>query len=195
MNVKWAQHIATAVSPDNYPKGDLPEIAMVGRSNVGKSSLINFLTKTKSLARVGNTPGKTRVINFFNVENKLIFVDLPGYGYAKVSESEKRKWEKIIETYLNNRTQLCGIIMLVDIRHKPTELDEIMYRWIISMGKPHIIVATKADKVSRSHHRKLIDDIRNTLNLAPGVPVIPVSAAKKTGYAEVWNEIKKICLD
>ena len=195
MNVKWAQHIATAVSPDNYPKGDLPEIAMVGRSNVGKSSPINFLTKTKSLARVGNTPGKTRVINFFNVENKLIFVDLPGYGYAKVSESEKRKWEKIIETYLNNRTQLCGIIMLVDIRHKPTELDEIMYRWIISMGKPHIIVATKADKVSRSHHRKLIDDIRNTLNLAPGVPVIPVSAAKKTGYAEVWNEIKKICLD
>jgi len=195
MNVKWAQHIATAVSPDNYPKGDLPEIAMVGRSNVGKSSLINFLTKTKSLARVGNTPGKTRVINFFNMENKLIFVDLPGYGYAKVSESEKRKWEKIIETYLNNRTQLCGIIMLVDIRHKPTELDEIMYRWIISMGKPHIIVATKADKVSRSHHRKLIDDIRNTLNLAPGVPVIPVSAAKKTGYAEVWNEIKKICLD
>jgi len=195
MNVKWAQHIATAVSPDNYPKGDLPEIAMVGRSNVGKSSLINFLTKTKSLARVGNTPGKTRVINFFNVENKLIFVDLPGYGYAKVSESEKRKWEKIIETYLNNRTQLCGIIMLVDIRHKPTELDEIMYRWIISMGKPHIIVATKADKVSRSHHRKLIDDIRNTLNLAPVVPVIPVSAAKKTGYAEAWNEIKKICLD
>jgi len=194
MNVKKAEHIATAVSPEQYPRVALPEIAMVGRSNVGKSSLINFLTKTKSLARVGNTPGKTRVINFFNVENRLILVDLPGYGYAKVSESEKRKWQEIVENYLNNRSQLCGIIMLVDIRHKPTELDEIMYRWIISMGKPHIIVATKADKVSRGQYRKLIDDIRGTLHLAPGVPVIPVSATQKTGYSEVWNEIKKICL-
>lgn len=192
MNVKWAEHIATAVSPEQYPKFELPEIAMVGRSNVGKSSLINFLTKTKSLARVGSTPGKTRVINFFNVERKLIFVDLPGYGYAKVSESERKKWEKIIENYLNNRTQLCGIIMLVDIRHKPTELDEIMYRWIITMGKPHIIVATKADKISRTHYQKLINEIRQTLNLAPGVPVIPVSATARTGYTEVWNEIKKM---
>lgn len=121
-------------------------------------------------------------------------VDLPGYGYAKVSESERKRWEKIVETYLNNRSQLCGIIMLVDIRHLPTELDEIMYRWIITMGKPHIIVATKADKVSRSHHQRLINEIRRTLDLAPGVPVIPVSATRKMGYSEVWSEIKKICM-
>lgn len=192
MNIKWSEHIATAVSPDGYPKGDLPEIAMVGRSNVGKSSLINFLTQRKSLARVGNTPGKTRVINFFSVEKKLLFVDLPGYGYAKVSEGEKRRWEKIIENYINNRNQLCGIIMLVDIRHKPTRQDLIMYRWIVSMGKPHIIVATKADKIAKAHHQKHVKEIRQTLDLVPGVPVVPVSVTKKTGFIDVWNEIEKI---
>jgi len=195
LNIKWSEHIATAVSPDGYPSGGVPEIAMVGRSNAGKSSLINFLTQRKSLARVGNTPGKTRVINFFGVENKLILVDLPGYGYAKVSESEKRKWSKIIETYLNNRNQLCGIIMLVDIRHKPTQHDIIMYQWVVSMGKPHIIVATKADKIARAHHQKHIKEIRKTLDLVPGIPVVPVSTTKKTGFIDVWREIEKIVPD
>lgn len=192
MNIKWSEHIATAVSPEGYPSGDLPEIAIVGRSNVGKSSLINFLTQRKSLARVGNTPGKTRVINFFSVEKQLMLVDLPGYGYAEVSESEKKKWAKIIETYLNSSSKLCGIIMLVDIRHKPTEDDKIMYQWIITMGKPHIIVATKADKIARSQYSRQINEIRQTLNLVPDIPVIPVSATKKTGFDEVWSEIEKI---
>ena len=192
MNIKWSEHVSTAVGPEGYPNGDLPEIAMVGRSNVGKSSFINFLTQRKSRARVGNTPGKTRVINFFSVENKLILVDLPGYGYANVSESEKRKWGKIIENYLNNRSQLYGIIMLVDIRHKPTQQDITMYRWIVSMGKPHIIVANKADKIARAHHPKHIKEIRETLDLVPGVPVVPVSATNKTGFIEVWSEIEKI---
>lgn len=192
MNIKWSEHVTTAVSPDGYPPCELPEIAMVGRSNVGKSSLINFLTQRKSLARVGNTPGKTRVINFFSVENKLLLVDLPGYGYAKVSESEKRKWGKIIETYLNNRSQLCGIIMLVDIRHKPTQQDKMMYQWIVTMGKPHILVATKADKIAKAHHQKHIKEIRQTLELVPDIPVIPVSASNKTGFINVWSEIEKI---
>jgi len=191
LNIKRSEHIATAVNPEGYPISELPEIAMVGRSNVGKSSLINFLTQRKSLARVGNTPGKTRVINFFRVEDKLMLVDLPGYGYAKVSEGEKRRWQKIIETYLNSRSRLCGIIMLVDIRHKPTQHDIIMYRWIVSMGKPHIVVATKADKISRAHYDRHIKEIRNTLNMAPGVPVVPVSVTKKTGFMEVWSEIEK----
>ena len=118
MNIKWSEHIATAVSPDGYPSGGVPEIAMVGRSNAGKSSLINFLTQRKSLARVGNTPGKTGLLILVWKTNSYLLIFR--YGYAKVSESEKRKWSKIIETYLNNRNQLCGIIMLVDIRHKPT---------------------------------------------------------------------------
>jgi len=192
LNIKWSEHIATAVGPEGYPAGELPEIVMVGRSNVGKSSFINFLTQRKSLARVGNTPGKTRVINFFSVEKKLILVDLPGYGYASVSESEKRKWGKIIENYLNTRNQLCGIIMLVDIRHKPTQQDIVMYRWIVSMGKPHFIVATKADKVARAHHMKYVKEIRETLDLVPGVSVVPVSTTNKTGFIDVWSEIEKI---
>lgn len=192
MNIKWSEHLTTAVSPDGYPLSELPEIAMVGRSNVGKSSLINLLTGRKSLARVGNTPGKTRVINFYNVEDKLILVDLPGYGYAKVSEAEKNRWGKIIETYLNTRKQLSAMIMLADIRHKPTQQDIVMYQWICSMGKPHVIVATKADKIAKAHYDKHIAQIRLTLGLVPEIPVIPISSTKRLGLINVWNEIEKV---
>lgn len=189
MNFKWSEHIASAVNPEGYPKGDRPEIAMVGRSNVGKSSVVNFLTGRKSLARVGSTPGKTRLINFFSLEDKLLLVDLPGYGYAQVSKEERRRWGKIVETYLNGREQLRLVLMLVDIRHKPTGEDKLMYEWICSMGKPHLVIATKADKISRTHYRQHIAEIRTTLDLMPGVPVIPVSVLKKTGYMEVWEKI------
>ncbi len=192
MNIKWSEHLTTAVSPDGYPLSELPEIAMVGRSNVGKSSLINLLTGRKSLARVGNTPGKTRVINFYNVEDKLILVDLPGYGYAKVSEAEKNRWGKIIETYLNTRKQLSAMIMITDIRHKPTQQDIVMYQWICSMGKPHVIVATKADKIAKAHYDKHIAQIRLTLGLVPEIPVIPISSTKRLGLINVWNEIEKV---
>lgn len=192
MNIKWSEHITTAVDPKGYPESEAPEIAMTGRSNVGKSSVINFLAGRKNLARVGNTPGKTRQINFYSLEGKLVLVDLPGYGYARVSKSEKAKWGKIIETYLNSRKQLVMLLMLVDIRHKPTADDKIMYEWICSMGKPHIIVATKADKITRTHYPERINEIRKTLNIALEIPVIPVSVTKKTGYTELWSELEKL---
>lgn len=192
MNFKWSEHITSAVKPEGYPEGELPEIAMVGRSNVGKSSVINFLTGRKSLARVGNTPGKTRLINFFSLEDKLMLVDLPGYGYAQVSKEERQRWGKIVETYLNKRTQLRLVLMLVDIRHKPTSDDKLMYEWLCSMGKPHIILATKADKISRTHYKQHITEIKNTLNVMLDVPVIPVSVLKKTGFQEVWDRIGEV---
>ncbi len=195
MNNKWSEHITTAVEPTGYPDSEMPEIAMVGRSNVGKSSVINFLTNRKSLARVGNTPGKTRQINFYNLEGKLVLVDLPGYGYARVSLSEKEKWGKIVETYLNSRKQLALILMLVDIRHKPTSDDKIMYEWIASMGKPHIVVATKADKITRARYAEHIKEIKNTLRTLPGVSVIPVSVTKKTGFTDLWNKINEYLPD
>ena len=189
MNIKWSKHITSAVNPEGYPESDLPEIAMVGRSNVGKSSVINFLTGRKSLARVGNTPGKTRLINFFSLEDKLLLVDLPGYGYAQVSKEERARWGKIVETYLHQRGQLRLVLMLADIRHKPTADDKLMYEWLCSMGKPHIILATKADKISRTHYREHMNEIRKTLDVMPGVPVIPVSTLKKSGYDEIWGKI------
>lgn len=195
MKIKWSEHITTAVNPEGYPESDLPEIAMVGRSNVGKSSVINFLLNRKSLARVGNTPGKTRQINFFNMENKLLLVDLPGYGYAKVSKKEKEKWHTIVESYLLGRTQLRLIIMILDIRHKPTEDDKLMYDWICAMGKPHIVLANKSDKISRSYFLKNINQIRKTLNIVPGVPVIAVSSKKRTGWNETWNCINEMMSD
>ena len=195
MKIKWSEHITTAVNPEGYPESDLPEIAMVGRSNVGKSSVINFLLNRKSLARVGNTPGKTRQINFFNMENKLLLVDLPGYGYAKVSKKEKEKWHTIVESYLLGRTQLRLIIMILDIRHKPTEDDKLMYNWICTMGKPHIVLANKSDKISRSYFLRNINQIRETLHIVPGVPVIAVSSKKRTGWNETWNYINEIIPD
>ena len=192
MNIKWSEHITTAVEPTGYPESDMPEIAMVGRSNVGKSSIINFLTSRKNLARVGNTPGKTQQINFYNLEGKLVLVDLPGYGYASVSKSEKAKWGKIVETYLNSRSQLAMLLMLVDIRHKPTAEDKIMYEWICSMGKPHIIVATKADKITRTHYHRHIGEIRETLGALQEIPIIPASVTKKTGFSDLWGKISEL---
>jgi GTP-binding protein len=192
LNIKWSKHIVSAVNPEGYPESELPEIAMVGRSNVGKSSVINFLTGRKSLARVGNTPGKTRLINFFSLEDKILLVDLPGYGYAQVSKEERARWGKIVETYLNQRRQLRLVLMLVDIRHKPTADDRLMYEWLCSAGKPHIILATKADKISRTHYREHVNEIKKTLNIIPDIPVIPVSVTKKTGYNEVWDRICEV---
>ena len=192
MTIKWSKHITSAVNPEGYPESELPEVAMVGRSNVGKSSVINFLTGRRSLARVGNTPGKTRLINFFSLEDKMLLVDLPGYGYAQVSKEERSRWGKIVETYLRKRDQLKLVLMLADIRHKPTADDRLMVEWLNSMGKPYIIIATKADKITRTHYKEHLLEIRKTLDLMPEVPVIPVSVTKNTGFDQLWNQVLKV---
>ena len=154
MDISRSRYECTAVKPDQYPAGDMPEIALVGRSNVGKSSIINSLLNRKGLARVSSEPGKTRGINFYNIDDTLYFVDLPGYGYAKVSKKEKIFWAKMIETYLNTRNQLKLVIMLVDIRHTPTADDKLMYSWILDRGIGHMVIATKADKIPRGQIQK-----------------------------------------
>jgi GTP-binding protein len=185
-NVKYER---TAVKPEQYPSGHLPEIAFVGRSNIGKSSIINSLVNKKNLARVGATPGKTRVINFYNIDNRFYFVDLPGYGYAKVSKSEKESWDKMIETYLFSRTELRLMIMLVDIRHTPTEQDQMMYEWIINRSTPVVVVATKADKIPRSQLDSRLLEIKTTLNMQGEIIPIIFSTLTKQGIDELWRQI------
>ena len=160
LNINNARYELTAVKPDQYPQNNIPEIIFVGRSNVGKSTVINTLLNRKNLARVGYTPGKTREIYFYNIDDKAYFVDLPGYGYANVSKSKKSVWGSMIETYLHSRKYLELIMMLVDIRHTPTDNDIIMYEWIQSHNMPNLIIATKADKISRGRINSRINDIR-----------------------------------
>jgi GTP-binding protein len=192
MEIKNSQLERTAVMPEQYPDKDLPEIAFVGRSNIGKSSIINCLLNKKNLAHVGATPGKTRVINFYNIDNQIFFVDLPGYGYAKVSKVEKESWNKMIEAYLFTRTNLKLIVMLVDIRHAPSEDDKLMYEWILSRSISSIVVATKIDKISRSQlsHQLLV--IKSTLNMQDDAKLIPVSTMTGQGIAELWNRMMPV---
>ena len=168
----------------------LPEIAFAGKSNVGKSSLINGLLNRKSLARTSATPGKTQTINFYNVNEELYLVDLPGYGYAKVSEAEKVKWGQLIERYLHNSKQLQAVFLLIDIRHEPSANDRMMYDWIVEMGYNPIIIATKLDKIKRSQVQKQMKLIKTTLNLVPGTVIIPFSATTKQGRDEIWELVE-----
>lgn len=192
MEIKTAVYELTAFKPEQYPNHNLPEIALVGRSNVGKSSLINVLVNRKNLARESETPGKTRGLNFYNIDHRLYFVDLPGYGYAKVSKAEKEFWGRMIDTYLHTRNQLELIIMLVDIRHTPSNDDQVMYEWLMEQNKPNLVLATKLDKIPRSQTHKHLQDIRETLELSEGNPLIPFSAETKQGRDEIWNRIMEI---
>ena len=167
-----------------------PEIAFAGKSNVGKSSLINGLLNRKSLARTSATPGKTQTINFYNVNDEMYLVDLPGYGYAKVSEAEKVKWGQLIERYLHNSKQLKAVFLLIDIRHEPSANDRMMYDWIVDMGYNPIIIATKLDKIKRSQIQKQMKLIKTTLNLVPGTVIIPFSATTKQGRDEIWELVE-----
>ena len=169
------------------PKNQVPEIAFAGKSNVGKSSLINALLNRKSLARTSASPGKTQTINFNNVNHEMYLVDLPGYGYAKVSQSVKEQWGKLIERYLHQSKQLKAVFLLVDIRHDPSENDKTMYDWILHNGYQPIIIATKADKLKRSQIPKHVKAIKEGLKLVPGSVVIPFSAQTKQGRDEIWN--------
>lgn len=172
------------------PDNKLPEIAFAGKSNVGKSSLINALMNRKSYARISGTPGKTQTINFYNINEELYLVDLPGYGYAKVTEQEKEKWGRMIERYLHGSRQLQAIFLLIDIRHDPSANDRMMYQWIVEMGFHPIIIATKLDKVKRSQVQKQIRAIRLGLGLMPGTAVIPFSASTKQGRDEIWELVE-----
>ncbi len=169
-----------------FPENEHPEIAFAGKSNVGKSSLINALMNRKALARTSAQPGKTQTINFYNINSEIYLVDLPGYGYAKVSQEEKVKWGKLIERYLHESKQLKLVFLLIDIRHDPSANDKEMYEWILYQGFKPIIIATKLDKIKRSQVQKNMKAIREGLKVEPGTVMIPFSAETKQGRDEIW---------
>jgi len=169
------------------PENDKPEIAFAGKSNVGKSSLINALMNRKSYARTSQTPGKTQTINFYNINDQLYLVDLPGYGYAKVSQREKEQWGTLIERYLHQSKQLKVVFLLIDIRHEPGEHDKLMYSWVTDQGYHPVIIATKLDKLKRSQVDKHMKMVKQGLNLIPGTKIIPFSAVTKQGRDEIWQ--------
>lgn len=181
----------TSKLPDNQ----LPEIAFAGKSNVGKSSLINALMNRKSYARISATPGKTQTINFYNINERLYLVDLPGYGYAKVSEKEKKEWGRLVERYLHGSRQLKAVFLLIDIRHDPSANDRIMYEWISAQGYKPVIIATKLDKIKRSQTAKQLKAVSQGLGLTSGLKMIPFSAVTKQGKDEIWDWIEKEYLD
>lgn len=189
MEIKQSEFVISAVTPPQYPLTNLPEIAFVGRSNVGKSSLINALTNRRKLVKVSGTPGKTRLVNFFLINNKFYFVDLPGYGYAKISKVEKENWGKVIEDYLTGRSPLVRIVLLIDCRRKPSEDDVLMLNWIKHFGYKTIIVATKIDKLKRSEIDKSISLIRETLSIDQSEKITCFSTLKKIGIKELLSRI------
>ncbi len=174
------------------PQTGKPEIAFAGKSNVGKSSLINGLMNRKSLARTSSQPGKTQTINYYNVNGCIYFVDLPGYGYAKVPVKEKEKWGKMVENYLHKSRQLKAVFLLIDIRHEPSANDRQMYEWIVSQGFDPVIIATKLDKIKRSQVAKHIKMLKDGLKVKPNTPLLPYSAMTKQGREEIWSLIGEL---
>ncbi|HDM9002223.1 TPA: YihA family ribosome biogenesis GTP-binding protein [Listeria monocytogenes] len=191
MDVNNVELIISAVRPEQYPETDLPEYALAGRSNVGKSSFINTMIRRKSMARISQKPGKTQTLNFYKIEEALFFVDVPGYGFAKVSKTEREKWVVMIETYITSREQLRGVIQIVDLRHKPTEDDRMMYEFLKYYDIPVIVVATKADKIPRSKWQKNAKIVRETLDFDPDDKFVLFSSETKMGKDEAWQFIKE----
>lgn len=192
MDVHNVSLTISAVAPKQYPTNDFPEIALVGRSNVGKSSLTNTLINRKSFARTSSQPGKTQTLNFYNVEDKVYFVDVPGYGYAKVSKTEREKWGFMIEEYLSNREQLRGVVSLVDARHEPSEDDINMYNWLLYYDIPVLVVATKADKIARGKWNKAESIIKKALKFDDTKSdFLMFSSLTKSGKDEVWQWIEE----
>ncbi|MFV0343086.1 MAG: ribosome biogenesis GTP-binding protein YihA/YsxC [Anaerocolumna sp.] len=192
MHVKSVNLETVCGITSTLPENDKIEIAFAGKSNVGKSSLINALMNRKSYARTSQQPGKTQTINFYNINEALYFVDLPGYGYAKVSEEIKAKWGQMIERYLKQSQQLKIIFLLIDIRHEPSANDKNMYEWIVFQGYQPIIIATKFDKINRSQKDKHIKMIRKGLNAPGATTIIPFSALSKQGRDEIWDTIEVV---
>ena len=190
MVIKSARLETVCGITSKLPRNDKIEIAFAGKSNVGKSSLINVLLNRKALARTSGTPGKTQTINFYNVNEAFYFVDLPGYGYAKVSMNEREKWGKMIERYLNNSEKLVMVFLLVDIRHEPSANDKMMYDWILQSGFSPVIIATKLDKIKRSQLQKNLSIIRKKLGMDSDDTIFAFSAQTKQGRDEIWNYIE-----
>lgn len=197
MQVKSVEFVNKAANQGQFPPGELPEVAFCGRSNVGKSSLINTLLGRKRLAATSSSPGKTRTIDFYVINRRFFLVDLPGYGFAKVSKQMKKKWRELIEGYLEKREQLNVVVMLVDIRHDPTEDDQLMYQWLKFNGIPTIIAATKSDKLSRGRSLENIKKIKEKLNLKEeeGDILISFSAKNGEGRAALWKKITELLLE
>ena len=190
MIIRKAEIFATAVGPSQYPGGGLPEVALAGRSNVGKSSLINAFLNRRNLARTSSSPGKTQTINFYGINDAWFFVDLPGYGYAKASKADRARWGKFIEAYLTGRRELAGMIQLVDMRHPPMESDKTMVDWLLHYQLPLLVVGTKADKLPRGRWAGQVKQIRRDLSLSEKIPVIAFSATTGMGKDELgtWLE-------
>ncbi len=195
MVIKSAELETVCGITSKLPQNMLPEIAFAGKSNVGKSSLINGLLNRKALARTSASPGKTQTINFYNINQMLYFVDLPGYGYAKVSQEIRNKWGKMIEKYLHTSKQLRVVFLLVDIRHAPGKNDVTMYNWIVANGYEPVIIATKLDKIKRSQIDKNLKVIREKLGVSKQTKIIPFSAVSKQGKEEIWNFIETSIAD
>ena len=192
MQIKEPKFEISAVGPKQYPKTNMPEIVLVGKSNVGKSSFINTMINRKKLARTSSEPGKTRQINFYNIDKKFYFVDLPGYGYSKMSKKEQEQVGKFIEEYLLNRKQIALIIFLVDIRHSPSENDKLMYNYMISSKLPCMILANKADKIAKTKVEDEVKKIQKELNPIGDIPIFAFSSERRIYTDEVWEEIDGI---
>lgn len=191
MDVNQVELTISAVQEDQYPTDQQPEIALVGRSNVGKSSLTNVLINRKNFAHTSSQPGKTQTLNFYHVEEALYFVDVPGYGYAKVSKKQREKFGRMIEHYLTNRDQLKGVIELVDGRHVPTDDDIAMYQWLTYYQVPTLVVATKVDKLKPSQYNRIEKQVRQALRMQAGAPLILFSAQTRLGKEQVWDWISQ----
>ena len=190
MIIKNPEFRISAVNPKQYPDDGLPQIVLVGKSNVGKSSFINTMVNRKKLARTSSEPGKTRQINFYNMDNKFCFVDLPGYGYSKMSKSEQVKVGSFIEEYLAKSTNIALIVFLIDIRHSPTENDKLMYRYIIDTNKPCIVVANKADKIAVTKVDSQVRNLQDELNPLHDLKFYPFSSERKIYTEGIWEEIE-----
>ena len=192
MIIKNPEFKISAVSPKQYPDDNLPQIVLVGKSNVGKSSFINTMVNRKKLARTSSEPGKTRQINFYNMDNQFYFVDLPGYGYSKMSKAEQERVGSFIEQYLNTSKNISLIVFLIDIRHNPSENDKLMYRYIIDSERPCIIIANKADKIAVTKVDDQVKVLQNELNPLKDLTFIPFSAERKIYTEKAWEEIEKV---
>ena len=192
MKANNPRFVTSAYNYEDFPRHRLPEFAFSGRSNVGKSSLINKLINRKKLAKTSSTPGKTQSINFYNIDNRLYLVDLPGYGFAKVPEKLKDEWAELIDSYLHERRNLAGIIQIIDVRHKPTEDDQLMVEWLKEVSLPTIIVATKVDKLSNNQRYQKEKIIKETLDLSDDIELVYFSAKTGTGKNHISNFIQEV---